>query len=161
MARSGSARFVFRVGFRPVPELNSSVRCGSVGMWLESVYGRHCTFLYSCACCAPVIPQHSDDAPRLLLRAQSLGGQSGPRFPRGVVGARLPGVIGTVIRATTRGKAEGLERIPIGAARAALRSDRSGTVSSLSAQRGWCIEAFVSILAHLQSLRLFSGGGGV
>ena len=28
-------------------------------------------------------------------------------------------------------------------------------------QRGWCIEAFVSILAHLQSLKLLPGGGGV
>ena len=28
-------------------------------------------------------------------------------------------------------------------------------------QRVWCIEAFVSILAHLQSLKLLPGGGGV
>ena len=33
--------------------------------------------------------------------------------------------------------------------------------TTTTTQRGWCIEAFVSILAHLQSLKLLPGGGGV
>ena len=33
--------------------------------------------------------------------------------------------------------------------------------TTTTTQRGWCMEAFVSILAHLQSHKFFPGGGGV
>ena len=41
---------------------------------------------------------------------------------------------------------------------------RLGTLilyTTTTTQRGWCIEVFVSILAHLQSLKLLPGGCGV
>ena len=35
------------------------------------------------------------------------------------------------------------------------------TLYTTATQRGWCIEAFVSILAQLQSQKSLPGGGGV
>ena len=34
-------------------------------------------------------------------------------------------------------------------------------IYTTTTQRGWCIEAFVLNLSHLQSLKLLPGGGGV
>ena len=38
---------------------------------------------------------------------------------------------------------------------------RVNLFTTTTTKRGWCIEAFVSIQTHLQSQKLFPGGGGV
>ena len=44
---------------------------------------------------------------------------------------------------------------------AILYTTTTTTITTTTTQRGWCTEVFGSLLAQLQSQKLFPGGGGV